>query len=132
MKVLVIDDDRMQVEYVATAVGLGGHECKIRRLVGNLLDNAIKYTPEGGRVSVKMTVGDGVVRFEISDTGLGIPKEDQVNIYERFYRSAQAAKLPGTGLGLSMVHSIVMFYHGEITCDSVVGRGTTFCVTMPL
>jgi len=109
-----------------------GHENKIRRLVGNLLDNAIKYTSEGGRVSVKMTAGKCAVRFEVSDSGMGIPKEDQDNMYERFYRSAQAEMFPGTGLGLSMVHSIVAYYHGEIACDSAVGRGTTFRVTLPL
>ena len=97
-----------------------GHEIKMRRLVGNLLDNALKYTPEGGWISLK-----------VADSGCGIPRCEQTVMYERFYRGAAANRCPGIGLGLSMVHSIVMFYHGDITCVSDVGKGTSFRVFLP-
>lgn len=107
------------------------HESKIRRLVGNLLDNAIKFTAEGGRVSLRLTAGDRKVRLEVSDTGCGIPVAEQDKIYERFYRGAAVRELPGMGLGLAMVHSIVMFYHGDIACTSEPGHGTSFVITFP-
>ena len=108
-----------------------GHEIKLRRLIGNLLDNAVKYTPEGGHITFRLMAGERELSFEVSDTGCGIPSNERQIIYERFYRGSSAGNCSGTGLGLSMVHSIVMFYHGDITCDSVVGKGTTFRVNLP-
>lgn len=118
-------------EISSDAVPFVGHEIKLRRLIGNLLDNAIKYTPEGGRVSLKFAAEAKAVSLEVSDTGCGIPSCEQRFVYERFYRGKLAGTCPGTGLGLSMVHSVVMFYHGEIVCISDVGKGTTFRVTLP-
>ena len=113
------------------AVPFVGHEIKLRRLVGNLLDNAVKYTPEGGRITFKLFDGERGPSFEVSDTGCGIPCNERPVIYERFYRGSSARNCSGTGLGLSMVHSIVMFYHGDISCDSVVGKGSIFRVNLP-
>ena len=113
------------------AVPFVGHEIKLRRLVGNLLDNAVKFTPEGGWISLAVSqVGKGV-SLEVADSGCGISRCEQTVMYERFYRGSSAKGCPGTGLGLSMVHSIVMFYHGEITCVSDVGKGTSFRVFLP-
>lgn len=107
-----------------------GHEFKFRRLVGNLLDNAIKFTSEGGRISVSLSSeGDGI-ELTVSDTGCGMSRSEQNVMYERFYRGSNAEGRPGTGLGLSMVHSIVMFYHGNIHCQSL-RTGTTFRVRLP-
>ena len=122
---------RFDCEIPAVPVPFVGHEIKLRRLVGNLLDNAVKYTPEGGRVVVTVAAGEKSISFEVADTGCGIPISEQSVIYERFYRGSRVGDTPGTGLGLSMVHSIVMFYHGNITCDSSVGHGSTFHVTIP-
>ena len=108
-----------------------GHEIKMRRLVGNLLDNAVKYTPEGGWISLKLARTEKGVVLEVADSGCGIPRCEQSVMYERFYRGAAANRCPGIGLGLSMVHSIVMFYHGDITCVSDVGKGTSFRVFLP-
>ena len=113
------------------AVPFVGHEIKMRRLVGNLLDNAVKYTPEGGRISLKLSAEPKCVLIEVGDSGCGIPSCEQQFMYERFYRGKLTRSCPGAGLGLSMVHSIVMFYHGEISCVSDIGKGTTFLVRLP-
>jgi len=112
-------------------VCMKGHSAKLQRLVGNLVDNAIKFTPSGGSVRVELSNDDDGIRLSVSDTGIGIP-EDEINcIYERFYRCAGARTSPGTGLGLSMVHSIVEFYAGTITCRSTPNSGTTFLIRFP-
>ena len=108
-----------------------GHENKIQRLVGNLLDNAVKYTPEGGRISIALQTEGRHTVLEVSDTGSGIAKDEQPLIYERFYRCASAGNVAGTGLGLSMVRSIVAFYHGDIRCESAAGKGASFTVRLP-
>ena len=113
------------------AVPYSGHEIKLRRLIGNLLDNAIKYTPEGGRISLRLSAEPKDVVIEVGDSGCGIPSCEQQFVYERFYRGRLAGAYSGAGLGLSMVHSIVMFYHGEISCVSDTGKGTTFRVHLP-
>ena len=113
------------------AVPFVGHEIKLRRLVGNLLDNAVKFTPEGGWISLAVSRVEKGVSLEVADSGCGISRCEQTVMYERFYRGSSARDCPGTGLGLSMVHSIVMFYHGEITCVSDVGKGTSFRVFLP-
>ena len=105
-----------------------GHETKLRRLVGNLLDNAIKYTSEGS-VVLTLSRTKEAIEIEVEDTGCGIPVAEQQTIYERFYRGALTKNLPGTGLGLSLVHSIVSFYGGTITCTSEEGQGTSFRVS---
>ncbi len=113
------------------SVWFSGHEIKLRRLIGNLLDNAIKYTSEGGQISVTLSADSKGVMIEVADSGCGIPSCEQQFIYERFYRGKLAGECLGTGLGLSMVHSIVMFYHGEIACVSDIGKGATFRVRLP-
>ena len=116
---------------IPTSLSFVGHEIKMRRLVGNLLDNAVKYTPEGGWISLKLARTEKGVVLEVADSGCGIPRCEQTVMYERFYRGAAANRCPGIGLGLSMVHSIVMFYHGDIICVSDVGKGTSFRVFLP-
>ena len=113
------------------AVPFVGHEIKLRRLVGNLLDNAVKFTPEGGWISLKLARTEKGVVLEVADSGCGISRCEQGVMYERFYRGSSSRGCPGTGLGLSMVHSIVMFYHGDITCVSDVGKGTSFRGFLP-
>lgn len=107
-----------------------GHEIKLRRLVGNLLDNAVKYTPEGGWISLKLFRTERDVVLEVADSGCGISRCEQAVMYERFYRGTAASGRPGAGLGLTMVHSIVAFYHGEIVCASEVGKGAKFRVRL--
>jgi two-component system phosphate regulon sensor histidine kinase PhoR len=106
----------------------------VEQIVENLLDNAIKYTPEEGEISVRLSSQGGWVLIEVSDTGMGIREEDMERVFERFYRTREARdpRLEGTGLGLSIVKSLVEYYEGTITVSSYPGKGSIFCVSLPL
>ena len=106
----------------------------IKQLWVNLVSNAIKYTPEGGAVSITMEVQDEQVVTSVHDTGIGIAPEDLTRIFEEFYRTKAAKECAqmGTGLGLPLVKRIVETYHGHIDVQSVVGKGSTFTVTLPI
>lgn len=99
----------------------------------NLIDNAIKYTPEGGSVGIHISQPDSHFRIEIADTGVGIPKENLPRIFERFYRvdKTRSRKLGGTGLGLSIVKHIVIMHGGKINVQSEEGKGSRFIVELP-
>ena len=105
----------------------------LRQVAGNLIDNAIKYTPNGGRVSVRLTCGDGLCKLEVVDTGIGLSPADQERVFERFYRvdRARSRDLGGTGLGLSIVKNTVKRLGGEVGVDSALGKGSTFWVELP-
>jgi heavy metal sensor kinase len=104
----------------------------LQRMLANLLDNAIKYTPAGGEVSVTLTerCGNGVT-IDITDTGMGISPQDLPRIFERFYRGDESRSQPGIGLGLSLARAIARAHGGDITVTSTVNRGTVFSVTLP-
>ena len=106
---------------------------KLQQVIYNLIDNAIKYTPDGGmvRISLDLVGRDAVLR--IADTGVGIPKEDLPHVFERFYRvdKARSRETGGTGLGLSIVQQIVRLHGGNIDVQSEVGKGTTFIIELP-
>ena len=108
------------------------HKAKLQQLVGNLLDNAVKFTPAGGTVSVTLTKEPetGLARLAVSDTGIGISDEDKPNLFKRFWRSDASRSLPGNGLGLAVVKAIVTSYGGSVTCTSRPGVGTTFVVKL--
>jgi signal transduction histidine kinase len=99
----------------------------------NLISNAIKYTPEGGKVWVNLGEEVGFVKATISDTGIGIKKEDLPRIFDKFYRvkTTETRQIVGTGLGLSIVKSIVDAHLGSISVESEEGGGTTFTVFFP-
>ena len=103
-------------------------------MLENLLDNALKYTPEGGRVAVGWGVDDGQVLLTVSDTGIGIPEADLPRIFERFYRvdKARSREMGGTGLGLSIVKHLVQAMRGSVRARSRPGQGTTFTVCLPV
>jgi two-component system, OmpR family, phosphate regulon sensor histidine kinase PhoR len=105
----------------------------LRQVLDNLLDNAIKYTPNGGRVTVRWNAGRDQVSFEVEDTGVGIPDRDQPRVFERFYRvdKARSREVGGTGLGLAIVKHLVQAMRGSVRVASQVGKGTTFKVTLP-
>ncbi len=105
----------------------------LERVVMNLVSNAIKFTPDGGRVVVLLSqTGDGA-SLVVSDNGMGIPEEDQQHLFTRFFRSSAATEqaIQGTGLGLSIVHSIVTQHGGAVSIDSAPGRGTKVTVLLP-
>jgi two-component system phosphate regulon sensor histidine kinase PhoR len=105
----------------------------IGQILDNLVDNALKYTPEGGRIRVRWQAEDGQVCLEVEDTGIGIPERDLPRIFERFYRvdKARARELGGTGLGLSIVKHLVQAMHGTVSASSTPEKGSTFHVQLP-
>jgi two-component system phosphate regulon sensor histidine kinase PhoR len=105
----------------------------IRQIVDNLVDNAIKYTPEGGSVSVACYSDQNSATIEVADTGIGIPRDDLPRIFERFYRvdKARSRELGGTGLGLSIVKHLMQSIGGQIDVTSRVGSGSRFTVHLP-
>jgi two-component system, OmpR family, phosphate regulon sensor histidine kinase PhoR len=105
----------------------------IRQILDNLIDNAIKYTPEGGTVSITCRLDGDLVALEVADTGIGIPRDDLPRVFERFYRvdKARSRELGGTGLGLSIVKHLIQSIGGQITVDSRVGAGSVFTVQLP-
>ena len=107
-----------------------GH--RLGQVFDNLISNAIKFTPERGRVKVSIGSDEGTFIASVSDTGAGIPKEEQRRLFERFFRSSSTRDVPGTGLGLTIVRAIVEGHGGSILCRSSPGEGTTFTFTMPL
>ena len=95
---------------------------------GNILDNAIKYTPSGGSVSVSVRPWQFYTRVDITDTGIGIPEEHYNDVFQRFYRAPEAAAQEGVGLGLYLANGIVTRQKGYISVKSKPGQGTTFSV----
>jgi two-component system NtrC family sensor kinase len=111
---------------------LRGNPLRLRQVIDNLLVNAIKYTPENGRISVCVRAESDQIIFEVADTGIGISAADQLHIFEKFYRADNAPKnTPGTGLGLAIVKSIVENHAGRIWVESALGQGTKFVVVLP-
>jgi heavy metal sensor kinase len=111
-----------------------GDADRLRQLLFNLLENATKYTPAGGEVSVLVEPAAGSARAVISDTGVGIPAEHLPRVFERFYRvdPSRSRVVEGTGLGLAICRSIVESHGGQLGVESTVGRGTRVIVTLPL
>jgi signal transduction histidine kinase len=108
---------------------------RIKQVLSNLVTNAIKFTPAGGRITLRARqIDDRFVKIFVSDTGVGIPLEDQPYVFERFYQSTrhQQSKGNGYGLGLSIAKMIVEQHGGEIGFDTVLDEGTTFYFTVPL
>jgi heavy metal sensor kinase len=109
-----------------------GDQDRLRQLLFNLLDNAIKYTPAGGRVSVRDISSNGSAEIVVSDTGIGIPTEHLPHVFERFYRVDPARGMEGgTGLGLSICRSITEAHQGRLLVESEVGRGTSVTLSLP-
>jgi two-component system phosphate regulon sensor histidine kinase PhoR len=110
-----------------------GDEESLRQIVDNLLDNALKYTPEGGRIWLRLVADDARLTIEVQDTGIGIEPRHQERIFERFYRvdKARSRELGGTGLGLSIVKHLTLSLGGNVSLESSPGRGSTFRVQLP-
>jgi two-component system sensor histidine kinase SenX3 len=110
-----------------------GDETQLHSMFTNLVDNAVKYTPPGGRVEVSGTSGESGVTVRISDTGIGIPEGKLPRIFERFYRvdKARSKETGGTGLGLSIVRHVAENHGGRVTVESTPGEGSTFTVFLP-
>ncbi|HUP05256.1 MAG TPA: ATP-binding protein [Bryobacteraceae bacterium] len=111
-----------------------GHRIRLEQSIVNLLDNAVKFNRPGGEVRIEaVSLAGGRARIAISDTGIGIPSEDQPRIFERFYRvdKARSRAVGGTGLGLSIVKHVVERMGGSVTVESQLGKGSKFFITLP-
>lgn len=104
---------------------------KLQRVVSNLMDNALKYTPDGGMVTVTVDSDADEVKVSVNDNGIGISRDDLPNIFRRFYRCDRSRSLPGNGLGLSWTRAIIQAHGGKISATSILNETSTFTVTLP-
>ncbi|MBI4913385.1 MAG: hypothetical protein HY823_11655 [Acidobacteria bacterium] len=121
---------------VESESSLSGHRMRVdlhrlHQLLDNLLGNAVKFSPRGGKVSLRVAPEGPWLRWEVADEGPGIAENEQKRIFERFYRSPSVRGVPGTGLGLSIVKHLVWQMGGEIQVESELGRGSTFTLRLP-
>jgi signal transduction histidine kinase len=123
---------RAEIEETGKITGDAG---RVGQAIDNLISNAIKFTPRGGRATVSVTRnGAEAVTISVADTGLGISAADQERLFERFFRSANVTEksIEGTGLGLTIVEAIVHGHGGRISVQSAEGEGTTFAIALPV
>lgn len=125
---------RLNIANSDPPIALNGDEDLIKRMILNLLDNAVKYTPEGGEISLTLARENGHAQIVVCDTGIGISKQDQLRVFDRFYRvdKARSRALGGAGLGLSIVRWIVEAHGGEIHVQSGGGIGSALTVELPI
>jgi two-component system phosphate regulon sensor histidine kinase PhoR len=123
----------LEADYEADLAPVRGDVSSLQEILQNLLDNAVRYTPPGGRICVRAQSTGQEVVISVSDTGIGIPKVEQERIFERFYRvdPARSREMGGTGLGLSIAKHLVEAHGGRIEVESEVSRGSTFSVFLP-
>ncbi len=132
---LLAEDKRISLHCDATSQVEADGDCsRLRQVVVNLLDNAIKYTPEGGSIHVSVRATNGKALLEVADNGIGIPAGALPHVFERFYRAdkARSRQLGGVGLGLSIVKSICAAHGGQVKVESVEGQGSRFRAELPL
>ena len=120
-------------DYPITSVWIEIDTDKMTQVIDNILNNAIKYSPDGGKITVTMKTTDDQMILSISDQGLGIPKQDLPRIFDRFYRvdRARSRAQGGTGLGLSIAKEIIKQHKGFIWAKSIYGKGSTFTIVLP-
>ena len=118
---------------VQPGVWVRGERTQLGNLVRNLLENAVRYTPEGGRITVSLERDETQAIVTVADDGIGIPLEAQERVFERFYRvdRARSRDTGGTGLGLAIVKHITELHGGTVGVESELGRGSTFCARLP-
>ena len=123
---------RLSVDVASDLMPLRANPIRIRQMLDNLVGNAIKYTPQDGRVRVTMSMQGDQIIIKVDDTGMGIPPEEQGRIFEKFYRATNTANgAQGSGLGLAIVKSIVESHQGRVWVESIVGKGSSFIVLLP-
>jgi len=124
----------LQRDDAASGLGVIADAARLRQVARNLIGNAIKYTPSGGRITVGAAAHGNALRVTVQDTGLGIPPADLPFIFDRFYRvqADDRQNIEGNGLGLAIVKAIVEQHGGQITVESTVGQGSCFSFTLPL
>lgn len=123
---------RLEAKVADDAVTVMADPDRLKQIVMNLVDNGLKYTPEGGHVTVATRVEAAAWELSVSDTGIGIPQEELPFLFERFFRGRDGRKQGGTGLGLAIVKELVDLLEGRIEVSSHTGQGTTIRVALPL
>jgi two-component system OmpR family sensor kinase len=108
-----------------------GDASLLSQLFSNLLSNAVKYSPDGARIEVGAAREDSQVVVSITDHGIGIPEGDRERVFERYYRGSNTSGIGGSGVGLSLVKSIVDLHKGAISLESVEGKGSRFTLRLP-
>ena len=120
----------LRIDVPEDPVALLGDEDQLERALGNLVANAIKFTPSGGQITLIAGAADGEVRLSVADTGIGIEPEQQGRVFERFYK-ADRGRGSGTGLGLAIVKHIARAHGGDVSLESRPGHGSTFTIRLP-
>jgi signal transduction histidine kinase len=132
----LLRDRDLSVELVLDAEPLMvlADAAQVERLLANLLSNAVKFTPDGGSVTVTAGRAGRLATLAVADTGMGVPEDEQDQLFSRFFRSstAQRSAIPGTGIGLSIVRAIASQHGGSVSAVSKEGIGSTFTLSMPL
>ncbi|HET6482783.1 MAG TPA: GAF domain-containing sensor histidine kinase, partial [Actinoplanes sp.] len=125
---LVIEDE------LPETLVLPGDRKRLRQVVDNLLGNAVKYSPDGGRIGVTLKASGRVAELAVSDTGLGVSTDEREKLFTGFYRTSRArdSAIPGTGLGMTLSRAVVSRHHGSIELIELDGKGTTVLVRLPL
>jgi signal transduction histidine kinase len=132
---LLAEDKNVHIAcHADSGVTVEGDPARLKQVIVNLLDNAIKYTPAGGRVLLRVTQSGADALLEVSDDGIGIPQEALAHVFKRFYRvdGSRSREQGGAGLGLSIVESICSAHGARVEVSSVPGQGSTFRVRAPL
>lgn len=125
-------EQQLVVEIAPSTPQVWGNPVRLQQMIANLVSNAIKYTPKGGKLGVRARLEDGQLILQVWDTGVGIPVAEQPYIFEKFYRASNLPEdVSGTGLGLTIVKSIVEDHQGRIWVESTPGQGTTFTIVLP-
>jgi PAS domain S-box-containing protein len=124
--------DSRRIVFSGTPITAVVDEKLLRQAIGNLLSNAVKYSPEGSSIYLDLTRKQEQVTICVRDQGIGIPKEDQEQLFQTFHRAENVGNVTGTGLGLAITRHAVELHGGSIRVESEVGAGTTFTVTLPL
>lgn len=126
-------NQQIETQFDAYDGQVRGDIAQIRQVIANFMSNAIKYTPEGGQITVTITCEENMIKWQVRDTGYGIPKDLQKRLFEPFYRAntRETRQIEGTGLGLYLVKNIIERHQGAILFESVYGQGSTFGFALP-
>jgi signal transduction histidine kinase len=113
---------------------LDGDEARLEQVFQNLLQNAVKYSPDGGLIKVQVECRDGYTYISVSDEGIGIPEAARDRLFQRFYRASNvdAVNIGGMGIGLYVVKEILSHHGGTVSVQSIEGQGSTFVIRLPL
>jgi signal transduction histidine kinase len=129
-----IRSQKLQVNLPDTRLHIQGDPIQLHEAIANLISNAIKYTPDGGDITISLTTEANLIQVRVADTGYGIPEAQQKRLFSPFYRARikETKSIEGTGLGLHLVKNIIERHRGEMYLSSTYGKGSTFGFDLPL